>query len=70
MSSVVKSEAEISSSNKNNLQIKTVTTNLNNLKMITEIGLFPANINRAEVIVTDVSCNFPISIAAKFVKNR
>ena len=41
-----------------------------NVKVNTEIGLFPANIKSVEVIVSDVSCHLPVSFAASFVKNR
>ena len=41
-----------------------------NLKVNTEIGLFPAIVKSIEVIVSSLNCHIPISVAAKWSKNR
>jgi hypothetical protein len=41
-----------------------------NFKVNTEIGLFPASVKSTEVIVSDVVGHLPVSLAAKFVRNR
>jgi hypothetical protein len=49
------------------IQLKIVAVNL---KVNTEIGLFPANVKTTEVIVSDLNCHLPISFAAKLAKHR
>ena len=41
-----------------------------NLKVNTEIGLFPAIVKSIEVILSSLDCHIPISVAAKWAKNR